>query len=53
VLSFFTVMAKPDWGLLAVAAWTMICLGLHALQIIQAFSVKRTAGPLDPWMTKP
>ncbi len=53
VLSFFTVIAKPDWGLLAVAAWTMICLGLHALQIIQAFSVKRTAGPLNPWMAKP
>jgi phosphatidylglycerophosphate synthase len=53
VLSFFTAMAKPDWGLLAVAAWTVICLGLHVLQMVQAFSVNRTAGPLNSWMTKP
>jgi len=53
VLSIFTVMAKPDWGLLAVAIWTVICLGLHAFQMVQAFSVRRTAGPLNSWMTKP
>jgi phosphatidylglycerophosphate synthase len=53
VLSLFTAMAKPDWGLLAVAAWTLICLGLHAFQMVQAFSVRRTVGPLNSWMTKP
>jgi phosphatidylglycerophosphate synthase len=53
VLSFFTAVAKPDWGLLAVAAWTVICLALHVLQILQAFGVRRSAGPLNSWMTKP
>ena len=53
VLSFLTVMAKPDWGLLAVAAWTVICLALHVLQIVQAFSVRGATGPLNSWMKKP
>ena len=53
VLSFFTIVAKPDWGLLAVAAWTVICLGLHVFQILQASAAKRTTGPLNSWMTKP
>jgi phosphatidylglycerophosphate synthase len=52
VLSFFTAMAKPDWGLFAVAAWTVICLALHAFQMVQAFSFRRTAGSLNSWMTK-
>jgi phosphatidylglycerophosphate synthase len=53
LLTLFTVVAKPDWGLLAVAAWTVICLGLHALQLLQAFAEKRRNGPLTSWMTKP
>jgi len=53
LLSFFTAIAKPDWGLLAVAAWTVVCLGLHVFQILQAFAAKRTTGPLNSWMTKP
>jgi phosphatidylglycerophosphate synthase len=53
LLTLFTVFAKPDWGLLAVAAWTVICLGLHVLQLLQAFAAKRRTGPLTSWMTKP
>ena len=53
VLSFFTAVGKPDWGLLAVAAWTVICFALHVLQIGQAFSVRRATGPLNSWMKKP
>ncbi len=53
LLTLFTAIAKPDWGLLAVASWTVICLGLHVLQLLQAFAAKRRAGPLTSWMTKP
>jgi phosphatidylglycerophosphate synthase len=53
LLTVFTAIAKPDWGLLAVAAWTVICLGLHVLQLLQAFAAKRGNGPLTSWMTKP
>jgi hypothetical protein len=53
LLAFFTAIAKPDWGLLAVAAWTVICLGLHVIQVLQAFAAKRISGPLTSWMTRP
>ena len=53
LLTLFTALARPDWGLLAVAAWTVICLGLHVLQLLQAFAAKRSTGPLTSWMTKP
>lgn len=53
LLTLFTVLAKPDWGLLAVAGWTVICLALHVLQLLQAFAAKRRTGPLTSWMTRP
>lgn len=53
ILTLFTAMAKPEWGLLAVAIWTVVCLGLHVLQILQAFRAKASTGPLTSWMTRP
>ena len=53
ILTLFTLIAKPDWGLLAVAIWTVICLGLHGVQVIQAFAEKREKGSLASWMAKP
>ncbi len=53
ILTLFTLIAKPDWGLLAVALWTVICLGLHGVQVIQAFAEKREKGSLASWMAKP
>jgi phosphatidylglycerophosphate synthase len=50
LLTLFTIAGRPDLGLAAVAAWTAICLGLHGLQLIQAFAAKRKA-PLASWMT--
>jgi phosphatidylglycerophosphate synthase len=53
LLTLFTAIARPDWGLLAVAVWTVMCLGLHVLQLLQAFAEKRRKGPLTSWMTRP
>jgi phosphatidylglycerophosphate synthase len=53
LLTVFTLLAKPDWGLLAVAAWTVACLALHTIQLLQAFAEKKKSGPLASWMTKP
>jgi phosphatidylglycerophosphate synthase len=53
LLTLFTAIARPDWGLLAVALWTVISLGLHAIQLMQAFAAKPKATPLTSWMTKP
>jgi phosphatidylglycerophosphate synthase len=52
LLTLFTLFAKPDWGLLAVAIWTVICLLIHGVQLIQAFSAKRKNGDLVSWMTR-
>jgi phosphatidylglycerophosphate synthase len=52
LLTLATTIGRPDWGLLAVAAWTGICLVLHGLQLMQAFAAKRQA-PLQSWMTRP
>ena len=52
LLTLGTIIGRPDWGLLAVAAWTGICLLLHAVQLLQAFATKKQ-GPLTSWMTRP
>lgn len=51
ILTAFTLVGRPDWGLLAVAWWTVICLVLHGLQLGQALLAKRRA-PLESWMAK-
>jgi phosphatidylglycerophosphate synthase len=53
LLTLATLIGRPDWGLLAVAAWTGICLVLHGIQLAQAFAERKTNGPLVSWMTKP
>jgi phosphatidylglycerophosphate synthase len=50
LLSIAIIIQKPDWGLIAVAAWTAACLVLHGLQLLQAFSAKRVA-TLQSWMS--
>jgi hypothetical protein len=51
ILTAFTLAGRPDWGLIAVAWWTVICLVLHGLQLAQGLAAKR-AGPLESWMAK-
>ena len=53
LLTIGTLAGRPDWGLLAVAVWTAICLVLHGIQLLQAFSAKKAGGPLQSWMTRP
>jgi phosphatidylglycerophosphate synthase len=50
LLTAATIVGRPDWGLIAVAAWTAICLVLHGVQLLQAFAVRRQNGPLRSWM---
>lgn len=51
ILTAFTALGRPDWGLIAVAWWTVICLVLHGLQLLQALFAQRS-GPLESWMAK-
>jgi phosphatidylglycerophosphate synthase len=51
LLTIAALLGRPDWGLIAVAAWTVICLVLHAIQLAQAFAARRVE-PLQSWMAK-
>lgn len=52
LLSLSLLIGRPDWGLIAVAIWTVACLVLHALQLAQALAARKR-GPLTSWMTGP
>jgi phosphatidylglycerophosphate synthase len=53
LLTLSLLVNRPDLGLIAVAAWTGICLILHAVQLVQAFSAKARSGKLSSWMSEP
>ncbi|WP_137389751.1 CDP-alcohol phosphatidyltransferase family protein [Rhodoligotrophos defluvii] len=53
ILTASVLVGRPDLGLLAVAAWTIICLVLHGIQLAQALLAARRDGPLVSWMRKP
>jgi phosphatidylglycerophosphate synthase len=50
LLTAGALAGRPDLGLVAVAAWTLICLLLHGLQLAVALNARRR-GPLTSWMT--
>ncbi len=52
LMTLSVLIGRPDWGLIAVAAWTVICLILHAIQLIQGFAAKPPDAPLVSWMRK-
>ena len=52
IMTLSVIGGRPDWGLLAVAAWTMLCLVLHVVQLAQAFIARRRHGPLESWMNR-
>ncbi len=50
ILTISTIFGRPDLGLIAVAAWIVICLVLHAVQLVQALVSSTRIGPLTSWM---
>ena len=52
LLTLSWLVGRPDWGLLAVAAWTLVSLLVHAVQLLQAFAEKRRKGELTSWMAR-
>lgn len=50
LLTIGAILGRPDWGLIAVAAWTAISLAAHLLQIVQAAVAIRREGSLVSWM---
>jgi len=52
LLTLFWLVGRPDWGLIAVAAWTLVSLVVHTVQLVQAFAEKRRRGKLTSWMAQ-
>ncbi len=50
IMMIGALIGRPDWGLIGVAAWTIICLLLHGVQLVQAFAAKEAGKPLETWM---
>lgn len=52
LLTGSVLLGRPDLGILAVAIWTVACLVVHALRLLQA-AVARRRGPLRSWLSAP
>ena len=52
ILTAALALGAPREGLIAVAVWTVLCLLVHAVRIMQAFSAARR-GPLGSWLAAP
>ena len=44
------IAGRPDWGLLAVAAWTLLSLAVHAAQLVQALAARARGRPVVSWL---
>jgi phosphatidylglycerophosphate synthase len=49
LLSFATLMGRPDVGLVLVAVWTAICLGFHAVRLLQALFQRWRGASIHEW----
>ena len=50
ILLAFLVAGRPDWGLIAVAAWTLASLLVHLVQLVQAMAARAAGRPVESWL---
>ncbi|WP_254602091.1 CDP-alcohol phosphatidyltransferase family protein [Sphingomonas bacterium] len=50
ILAAFLAIGRPDWGLVAVAVWTILSLAVHAVQLAQALLVRARGGAVRSWL---
>ncbi|WP_239016780.1 CDP-alcohol phosphatidyltransferase family protein [Sphingomonas ginkgonis] len=44
------LVGRPDWGIVAVAAWTMLSLVVHLVRLLQAMGRGRRGEPIVSWL---
>jgi phosphatidylglycerophosphate synthase len=44
------IAGRPDWGLVALAAWTLISLVVHMVQLLQAMAARSAGRPVVSWL---
>jgi phosphatidylglycerophosphate synthase len=50
ILLAFLIGGRPDWGLIAVALWTLASLLVHAVQLAQALAARSRGRPVVSWL---
>jgi phosphatidylglycerophosphate synthase len=50
ILLAFLIAGRPDWGLVAVAGWTLISLAVHTVQLGQAMAARAGGRPVVSWL---
>ena len=49
LLSFATLMGRPEVGFVLVALWTAFCIGFHAVRLLQALLQRWQGLPIHEW----
>jgi hypothetical protein len=50
MLTISALAGRPDLGFVAIAAWTAICLIVHAIQVLQGLA--RPKGSIVSWLAR-
>ncbi len=53
ILTLAALFGRPDLGIIAVAAWTVISLIFHAVRLGQAIGVRLRGGEIRSWLSEP
>ncbi|GGD76577.1 CDP-alcohol phosphatidyltransferase family protein [Croceicoccus mobilis] len=52
ILFVSMLFARPDWGIVAVAWWTVVSCAIHAIRLLQAEIVRGRDGKLTSWLSE-
>jgi phosphatidylglycerophosphate synthase len=50
ILAAFLAAGRPDWGLIAVAGWTVVSLLVHGVQLVQALAARAKGQAVKSWL---
>jgi phosphatidylglycerophosphate synthase len=50
ILTAFLAAGRPDWGLIAVAGWTVMSLLVHGVQLVQALAARAQGRVVKSWL---
>jgi phosphatidylglycerophosphate synthase len=50
ILTFFTLFARPDIGMMVVALWTAVSFVVHSVQLAQAIAMRLRGKALSSWL---
>ena len=50
ILFVSLLVARPDWGIVAVAIWTLVSLVVHLIRLGQAMSQQHRGEAIESWL---